>query len=54
MIFDFISVYFLPLLKEAHWPLGSQAHTVCLGAHKGALSLRHVLPSHAGSIGFCV
>lgn len=38
MIFDFIFVYFLPLLNEAHWPLETQAHTACLGAHKGPLS----------------
>lgn len=54
MIFDFIFVYFLPLLNEALWPVERQAHTACLGAHKGALSLRLVLLSHAGSFGFYV
>lgn len=54
MIFDFIFVYFLLLLNETYWTLETQAHTARLGAHKGALSRRHVLLSHAGSIGFYV
>lgn len=54
MIFDFIFVYFLLVLNEAYWALETQVHTARLGAHKGALSLRPVLLSHAGSIGFYV